>query len=293
MKCIVTGGAGFIGKHLCRRLLNDGHQVFAIDNRRRGTALNVGTPKAPQYLPLYAEDIASDNCILWQLAPGVADVLFHLAAVSRTVPACEDPIECIRTNVLGTAKVLECARQAQIPRVVVSSSNVVFAGETPYKASKKAVEDLCHTYAKFYGQSVVALRYSNVYGPGIPPGDPAVFAMLRDSFLHHGFASVTGDGEQTRDFTHVSDIVEGNIKAAFHTKWSGTLGHSPVIDLCTGVQTSMNHACELLKIPVKYIAERPGDIKSMVQDSFTASIILDWRAKIELTEGIKDIWQTA
>lgn len=274
--CLVTGGCGFIGGHLVQRLYEDGHTVTVVDtNASRFSCLPVASRRC------YNLDIARMQAI-----PGdKPDVVFHLAAVSRTVPAMADPCACIRTNVLGTCRVLEAARKADVPRVVVSSSNVVLAGATAYRDSKKAVEDLCETYVKLYGQSVIALRYSNVYGPGIPRGDDAVFAKLRDDYAAHGHATVTGNGEQTRDFTHVHDIVRGNILAWQHPEVTG------VVDLCTGVQTSINAACGMLDIPVQYTEERPGDVKQMYQNPAVAENLLEWRAAIEISEGLKDIWR--
>jgi UDP-glucose 4-epimerase len=278
MNCLVTGGCGFIGKHLVKALLEQKHEVTVWDIANSSKLS--GIREHPELIHQRI-DIARHS-----LHPEWLEIdwVFHLAAVSRTVPAMNDPVECIRTNVLGTARLLEAARKANVKRVVVSSSNVVLAGQTPYRDSKRAVEEMCKTYIELYKQPVIALRYSNVYGPGIPKGDPAVFAMLRDSYQERGYVEITGDGRQTRDFTHVSDIVRGNILA--------TESHATgIVDLCTGVQTSLNDACKLLGIPVHYISERPGDIRSMEQDGWPAEKILGWVSEIELREGIQDIWR--
>lgn len=273
-RVIVTGGCGFIGRHLVKALVDANHDVIVIDKNKDGFAT----------LPISSNLCWRENIAQFMVFPPDIDCVFHLAAVSRTVPAIEDPVECTATNVLGTAQVLEAARKAKVKRVVVSSSNVVLAGQTPYRDSKRAVEEMCVTYDKLYDQSVIALRYSNVYGPGIPKGDPAVFAMLRDSFNARGFAEVTGDGEQARDFTHVSDIVAGNICA-----WKAT--YRGVVELCTTQQTTINRACELLKIPVKHIADRPGDARIMRQENELAEAALGWKPYIQLEDGIRDIWK--
>ena len=280
MRCLVTGGCGFIGGHLVRKLVELGHEVIVVDldSEKFDRLPTVGCFEIDICDPVMHELVR-----YFKEQPGSLDVIFHLAAVSRTVPAMENPVRCIETNVLGTCNVLEAARQYNVPRVVVSSSNVVYAGATPYRDSKRAVDEMVNTYIQLYDQPVIGLRYSNVYGPGIPKGDPAVFAMLRDSHCEHGYATVTGDGTQTRDFTHVSDIVEGNLKA-WQSNYRGTL------DLCTGVQTSINNACAMLKIPVKYIDPRPGDIQAMVQDRDPALTHLGWKSTITIEDGISDIW---
>lgn len=272
MKVLVTGGCGFIGRHLVRALALAGKHVHVLDLQRAcGTAL--------------VPHMRGDICNISAADLKGFDTVFHLAAVSRTVPAISDPVECIRTNVLGTVNILEAARQAGVQRVVLSSSNVVLAGATAYRASKIALEQLCSTYVSLYNQSVIALRYSNVYGTGIPVGDPAVFSMLRDTFRAKGWAEVTGDGTQRRDFTHVSDVVAANIAAAEKTGVVGT------VDICTGAQTTVNEACAMLKIPVKYIGERPGDVPSMYQNPTPAVNLLEWKAKVKIADGIQDIWE--
>jgi UDP-glucose 4-epimerase len=280
MRCVVTGGAGFIGKHLVRALAAQGHIVSVIDKRY------MPEHERTDGVYYYQNDIKRMASPIEAMTAGITDVVFHLAAVSRTVPAINDPVECINTNVYGTARVLEACRRNKVPRVVVASSNVVLAGCTAYRASKKAVEDLCEVYNALYGQSVIALRFSNVYGPGIPKGDGAVFSMLRDSFNEKGYAEVTGDGMQVRDFTHVTDVVQAMLAA-----WTFEPRYKGVVDICTGRQTSLNAACTMLKIPVKYIADRPGDVKSIVQNRAPAMHQLGWNPHILIEEGIVDIWQ--
>ena len=276
-KCIVTGGLGFIGSHLVRRLLNEKAHVLIIDNLTSGSFDKMNFNAEYQAL-----DIRKIDGLRF-IFKGY-DYIFHMAAIARTPWCIDDPILCYETNVIGTLNVLEAARQTGIKRVVLSSSNVVYAFDTPYRTSKEAVERLGDTYAKMYKLSVISLRYSNVYGQGqLETGpSPNVFAALRKSRRENGYLLFTGDGEQSRDYTHVSDIVEGNIKAAL-SDYCGT------IDLCTGKNTTLNKVAEYFNCPVKYTDERPGDVKHIFQNPEQAKQILDWEAKVTLEEGIKDV----
>jgi UDP-glucose 4-epimerase len=212
------------------------------------------------------------------------DGVFHFAAIARTPWCIEDPVLAYETNVMGTLNVLEAARQCNVKRVVLSSSNVVYAFLTPYRTSKEALEDLAATYAAMYNVSVVCLRYSNVYGPRqLETGpSPNVFAALRKSKRELGKLVITGDGEQTRNYTHVSDIVRGNLLAMQST----FVGN---IDLCTGIGVSLNTVAKYFDCPVEYTKERPGDVKHIIQDPQPALNILGWTALISLERGIPDV----
>jgi UDP-glucose 4-epimerase len=294
-KCLVTGGAGFIGSHLVDRLVADGHEVDVVDLR------------VSEHEKVYrcTFDVCCDSFLNWAL--WTPDVIFHLAAISRTPDAILRPGDCLTTNVHGTQRVLEFARDSGCPRVVVSSSNVVYAAPTPYKASKLAAEHFCEAYNHVYGLSVIALRYSNVYGSRLRKGDPAVFSSFRDSAKDKGYIEITGDGEQSRDFTHVSDIVEGNILA-----WKSD--HKGIVDLCTGRNLTLNQVCQVGRVvgscrggnrpgdasefysgafrcPVRYIPERLGDVKHIIQHPEAAWDILGWEPKIRLEDRFSDIFE--
>jgi UDP-glucose 4-epimerase len=278
MKYLVTGGRGFIGSHMVDLLVEqNGAEVVVIDNGLSGENHN---DKA-QYINA---DIRRFDDIA-EYFKGV-DVVFHFAAIARTPWCVEDPILCYETNVLGPVNVMEAARKNGVKRVVLSSSNIVYAGETPYKHSKLGMEAIASVYATpLYNLSTVCLRYSNVYGKrqredGVAPN---VFAAFRKAFRENGEVTVTGDGEQSRDFTHVSDIVRANFLAS-QVSYNGN------IDLCTGKNVTMNYVVkELFKAPVRYIEERKGDIKHIIQSPANAKEILGWEAKVALEDGIKDV----
>jgi UDP-glucose 4-epimerase len=276
MKYLVTGGLGFIGSHLVDQLIKEGHSVVVVDNLLSGNTRFLN-PNAM----FYQKDIRN----LKDIEPLFAgcDGVFHLAAIARTPWCIEDPILCYETNVMGTLNVLEAARKYKISRVVMTSSNVVYAFYTPYRTSKEALEALGKTYTDMYGLSVICLRNSNVYGSRQSEKGPSpnVFSALRKCKKENGYVYVTGDGEQTRDFTHVSDIVNGHIMA-MNSNVTG------IVDLCTGINHSLNKVVKYFECPVQYGPDRPGDVKHIFQDPKPAYEQLGWKAKVPLEEGIFD-----
>lgn len=274
-KCVVTGGAGFIGSYIVDRLVEEGAEVIIVDNLSFSNQERINLNAT-----LYNYDIRDYH--LMEKILDNADYVFHTAAMSRTPPCIDDPIDCYQTNVMGTLHILEAARQNKVKRVILSSSNVVYAFDMPYKTSKEALERLGDVYAKMYKQSVISLCYSNVYGRGMRWDDIAVFQSLVRSKKEDGYLTITGDGEQSRDYTHVSDIVIGNMKAAL----SDYCGR---IDLCTGVNTTMNEVAKYFDCPVKYTVDRPGDIKHIIQNPDEAKKVLGWEYNIKLSDGIKEL----
>jgi UDP-glucose 4-epimerase len=278
MKYLVTGGAGFIGSHLVDKLVEIGHEVVVVDNFLSGLMSQINSKAG-----LHACDIRTEEflAVVQHYRP---DGIFHFAAIARTPWCIDDPVLAAEVNAMGTMKVLEAGRRAGVKRFVLSSSNVVYAAYTPYRATKEMGEMWGRVYNDLYGQSVISLRYSNVYGTRQQETGPSpnVFASFRKSIREKGYAVVTGDGEQTRDFTHVSDIVEGNI-AAMQSEYKG------VLDLCTGTNWSMNQVVrDMFKAKIFYAPEREGDVKHIFQDAKPASNILGWKAKVYLPDGIKD-----
>lgn len=263
MNCLVTGVDGFIGKHLARFLTESGHNVFGADLKRGMDILS----------PL----------------PGNWDYIFHLAAVSRTPAALANPLGCFTANVMGSINVLEMARARQARRVVMASSNVVYAANTPYRASKLAMEQATEAYRDSYGASVVCLRFSNVTGAGYPKGDMACVAAMRDSFIERGFVEITGDGEQSRDFSHVNDICRALLLAAE----SSYLG--PPLDICTGRNITMNRVVDLMaealgeRIERRYVPDRPGDCKHIYQDPERAVEAIGYCATRFGEEAIREV----
>lgn len=273
---IVTGGCGFIGSHMVDYLIEIGHKVIILDNLLSGNNIN---PKA-EFIKCDIRELKNITTIFESRH---IDGIFHFAAIARTPWCIDDPVLAYSTNVMGTLNILECVRQYNVPRIVLSSSNVVYAFYTPYRTSKYALEELGLCYNAMYNVSAISLRYSNVYGKRQSEEGPSpnVFAALRKTKKDYGYLIITGDGEQTRNFTHVSDIVKGNW-LAMNSDYCG------VIDLSTGVKTSLNEVATYFNCPVKYVEDRPGDVKHIFQDKEKAFEILGWVPHIELKNGIKD-----
>jgi len=276
---IVTGGCGFIGSHMVDKLISLGHSVIVIDNLLSGSLENLNPSAIFENV-----DIRNFELLNKTIGKYKVDGIFHFAAIARTPWCIDDPILCYETNVMGTLNILESARKNSIKRVVLSSSNVVYAFFTPYRTSKESLEGLAKAYTEMYNMSVISLRYSNVYGKRQSESGPSpnVFAALRKSKKDLGKLILTGDGTQTRNYTHVSDIVNGNLLSMFND-------YCGVIDLCTGKQIELNYAASFFECPIEYIDERPGDVKHIIQSPDEAYRILGWKALTDLEVGIKDV----
>lgn len=274
---VVVGGCGFIGSHLVDRLVSEGANVKVLDNFSCCDQANRNM-KA-HYIEC---DIREFDEVFYGLKG--SEIVFNTSAIARTPWCIDDPILCYEVNVMGALNVLEASRRVGVKRVVQSSSNVVYAFDTPYRTSKEAVERLGDTYVSMYKQSVISLRYSNVYGKRqLETGpSPNVFAALRKTKKELGHLIITGDGEQSRDYTHVSDINSAQLLAGL-SDYCGTL------DLCTGTNTTMNEVAKYFECPVEYTSPRPGDIMHIYQNPQPAKDILGWEAKVKLSEGIKDV----
>ena len=278
MKYLVTGAAGFIGSHLTDALIAQGHEVVAVDNLLSGYREQINENAA-----FVGLEITRYEVLARLMKDEMPDGVFHCAAIARTPWCIEDPLLASLTNAHGTACVLEASRQAKVKRVVLCSSNVVYAAHTAYRATKEMLELWGRCYKESYGMSVIALRFSNVYGPRQSEEGPSpnVFAALRKSKKDYGCLRITGDGTQSRDFTHVYDIVRG-LLAAMKSEVCG------VVDLCTGKNWTLNQVAEMFGGPVEYLPERPGDVKHILQDPRDAEKLLGWKYSIELPDGIKD-----
>ena len=289
-KCLVTGGAGFIGSHVVGKLLHNNHEVVVIDNEsaESNEAFNWYDDHADNHVV----DIRDfDSCR--PLFDGV-EYVFHLAARSRIQLAMQNPRECLETNYLGTYNMLECARQVGARRFVNSSTSSSYGllNDPPleetmqtdclnhYSASKVGAETLCHMYYRLYKLRTITLRYFNVYGPRQPlKGQYApVIGLFEEQAKRGEPLTIVGDGEQRRDYTHVHDVAQANINAMM-TNFSGV-----TINIGTGTNFSVNEVASFISDNTVTIPERPGEARETLANIERANNMLDWVPKITLED---------
>lgn len=290
-KAIVTGGAGFIGSHITEALIEQGFDTHVIDTfiaGRREDRLYKGAT--------YHKVDIRDTAAVIKIMRGV-DYVFHLAALPRVQYSIEHPQETNEVNVDGTVSVLTAAKEARVGRVVYSASSSAYGDQaamlltedmpagpkSPYGLQKYIGELYCRMWSEVYGLSTVALRYFNVYGPKADPN--GAYALVIAKFLKQRAEgnpmTITGDGTQTRDFTHVFDVVRANILAARSQK----VGKGEVINIGAGKNVSVNRIAEMIGGPIEYVVPRlePHDT---LADNSLAKKLLGWEPTVSLEDGI-------
>jgi UDP-glucose 4-epimerase len=295
MKSLVTGGAGFIGSNIVDKLLELGHEVIVIDNE------SSDAHDVFYWNPL-ADNYKLDVCDYDATRPlfDNVDYVFHLAAEARIQPAIINPIKAVKTNTLGTATVLQCAREAKVKRVVYSSTssgyglNDIPNVETqpddclnPYSISKISGEKLCSMYYKLFDLETVILRYFNVYGPREPMKGqyaPVIGIFKRQKEAGEPL-TIVGDGEQRRDFTHVFDVANANILAATTKLASEFLG--TVFNIGTGINYSVNEISKFYNHETINIPTRVGESRVTLANNKKAVQNLNWKPKQNLNEYFK------
>jgi UDP-glucose 4-epimerase len=301
-RCVVTGGAGFIGSHLVERLLIDGHHVVVLDDFSTGRAENLSTYEHHPRLVVHELDI-SDSDAARTCIDGAACV-FHLAALADIVPSIQRPTEYHRTNVDGTVSVLEAARDAGVERFVYAASSSCYGipdryptpedaelrPEYPYALTKAIGERYVLHWAKVYGLPAVSLRFFNVYGPRSRTSGTygAVFGVFLAQKLAGRPFTVVGDGEQTRDFTYVTDVVEACVLAA------GSDEAGEVYNVGSGTATSVNRLVELLgnDSGVVNVPRRPGEPDCTLADISRIRTALGWNPQVAIEEGVASLLDT-
>lgn len=292
-KVIVTGGAGFIGSNLVAALVAQKYDIHVIDNLSGGRKENV-SPKAI----LHIKDIRNLAAIK-PIFKG-AEYVFHLAALPRVQYSIEHPDETNAVNVGGTLNVLIAAKEANVKRVVYSASSSAYGGQkkmplkenlpanpkSPYGLQKYIGELYCRLWSEIYKLPTVSLRYFNVYGPGQNPD--GAYALVVGKFLKQKKdgqpITITGDGQQTRDFTSVHDVVRANILAAISRK----VGKGEAINIGAGQNFSINEVARLIGGPIKHLPARL-EPKHTLADNQLAKKLLGWTPKVTLEQGIAEL----
>jgi len=301
MRFLITGGAGFIGSHLVKALVDSGHVVRVLDDLSYGSLDNLAA--VADGFDFVKADVR-DTDTLTRAMSGV-DCAIHLAAISSVPRSVDTPTLTSSVNLLGSLNVLDQARRAGVKRVVVASSAAVY-GESqepvkteslapspvsPYAADKVAVEIMCRVFHGLYGLETVALRYFNVYGPRqrAATGYATVIPLFLGRMLQGEAPVIFGDGLQTRDFCHIDDVVAATVLAAT----SPAAGHGEAINIGSGTSTTV---LELVKAindllgtnlrPV-HAGPRPGDVRHSRGDISLAADLLGYTPRVQLSVGLR------
>lgn len=294
-KLLVTGGAGFIGSHIVDHLIARGYEVIVLDNLATGRRENVN-PKAN----FFEADIADYERIVPYFR-GI-DAVFHTAALARIQPAILNPLTANEANITGTLNVLWAAKNHGVKKVIYSGSSSVYGNQapaayplhedqppnpgSPYAVQKVVGEMYCRLFDKLYNLPTVILRYFNVYGPRqITEG---AYATVIGIFLRqrqNGEAmTIVGDGEQQRDYTHISDVVAANLLA-----WQSPVRAGEIFNIGFGKDYSVNEVARLIGGASVYIPPRPGEYRLTLADNAKAARLLGWKPSKGLAAGIAEL----
>jgi len=299
-KYLVTGGAGFIGSNLVEELLKRGHEVRVLDDFSTGRRGNL-TPFMSK-IRLFEMSIAEPRG-LDEAFKGV-DYVLHQAALPSVPRSIEDPVGTFKINAEGTLHVLEAARRAAVKKLVFASSSSIYGSNpelpkretmipapmSPYAASKLAAETYCRVYARVYGLATTSLRYFNVFGPRQDPNSQ--YAAVIPKFIRAGLlgqeVTVFGDGEQSRDFTFIANVVQANLLAAQNPNGAGD-----VFNTACGDRITLNEMLSQLeallgrKIARSYVAPRPGDVPHSQAQISKLQGTFSYQPAVSFTEGLR------
>ena len=299
---LVTGGAGFIGSHLAETLVKQGHQVRVLDNFSTGKKENLILEERYHSLEVIDGDIREfRDC---QKAVAGIDYVFHEAALASVQRSVEDPLTTHAVNVGGTLHILMASREAGVKRVIYASSSSVY-GDTPvlpkheemppsplspYALQKNIGEQYCRLFSQLYGLETLSLRYFNIFGPkqDLTSVYSAVIPKFIDAFVQGRSPIVYGDGEQSRDFTYVENVVEANLLAM-----AVSHGRGEAMNIAYGQRTSLNQLLETLqrilgsKVKPVYQDPRPGDVKHSLADIGKAIAFLRYQPRVDIEAGLK------
>jgi len=290
---LVTGGAGFIGSHIAEALIGRGDRVRVLDNLSTGKRSNV-----PEGVEFVEADITNLKSI--ESAFTSVDSVFHCAALPRVQDSIERPFETHNVNITGTLNVLLAARDAGVKRLVYSASSAAYGDadqfpepetllprpKSPYGLQKYVGEHYARLFAELYGLKTVSLRYFNVYGPRM--ADEGAYVTVIAVFLRQRKAgqslTITGDGTQNRDFIHVRDVVDANLRAMVSPK----VGRGEVINIGAGTKNSVNEVAALIGGPTTHLPPRiePHDTLADIQ---LARRLLDWKPTVDFATAVAEL----
>jgi len=298
---LVTGGAGFIGSHLATRLVQDGHQVRVLDNLCTGSLKNL-EPFATSI-----QFLEGDLCDAELVAAAVegVDIVFHQAALASVPRSVDRPMDTHHACVTGTISLLDACRKSNVKRLVYAASSSAYGNQkempkhegqrpqvlSPYAAAKLAGELYCESFAATYGLETVRLRYFNVFGPRQDPNSPysAVIPRFVSAILSGQQPVIYGDGEQSRDFTFIANVVQANLLAAQAPGVSGKV-YNAACGGSTDLKTLLAEICDILGAPYnpRHEPARVGDVKHSWSDISAAQRDLGYEPKVSLLDGLRE-----
>lgn len=295
---LVTGGAGFIGSHIAEELARRGEHVRVVDNLSTGTRGNLSHLPGVEFLQGDLADLETAR-----RAVANVDYVFHQAALPSVPRSIQDPIESNRSNIDATVHLLVAARDAGVKRVVYAGSSSAYGNTStlpkredmppaplsPYALQKLVGEQYAAMFSELYGLSTVTTRYFNVFGPRQDPLSPysGVVSLFIGALLEGRAPTIFGDGEQTRDFTYVSNVVNGVLRACHTPAAAG------VFNIAVGTRTSLNQLFQILRAIVRSSVEpvygppRAGEVRDSQADLTRAKTVLGYEPAVSLTEGLK------
>jgi UDP-glucose 4-epimerase len=302
---LVTGGAGFIGSHLCDRLLAEGHRVIAVDDLSTGRIANLTEARGyGNEFTFFNMDVRAEG-LLSLFERHRPEVVMHLAAQAAVATSMDDPVFDASVNVMGSLNILECSSRTGVRKVVYAASGGTLYGEprklpvketalssarpaSPYGISKKVVIEYLSFYERFHGIEWTALALANVYGPRQDPhGEAGVIAIFSSTMLTGRAPTVFGDGNQTRDYVFVDDTVHAFALAADR-------GAGRLVNVGTAVETSVNGLYRMLSEITRFVGSpgfgptRPGDLRRSALDVVLAEEVLGWKPWTYLEDGLAE-----
>jgi nucleoside-diphosphate-sugar epimerase len=310
MNVLVTGGAGFIGSNLADELIRQGAKVRIIDNLVTGFRENLEEISGD--FEFFEADI-NDDAALAKAIDSV-EVIFHQAALPSVPRSVDDPAETHQACVNGTFNLLNTAREKGVRRVIYAASSSAYGDQeilpkvetmapdplSPYAAAKLTGEYYCRVFSNVYGLECIALRYFNVFGPRQNPSSQysGVISRFIDALMKNETPVIYGDGEQTRDFTYIANVIDANIRAA-----SSAAGVGQVMNAANGEKVSLNQLLETLKkitghenVNAEFLPERKGDVKHSQADNRKAVEMIGYEKLVGLEEGLRrtiEWWTTS